>query len=449
MIREDIRNIAIIAHVDHGKTTLVDEMLKQSGIFRENQQVQDRVMDSGDIERERGITILAKNTAVRYGSTKINIIDTPGHADFGGEVERVLKMVDGVILLVDAFEGPMPQTRFVLRKALELGHKAIVVINKIDRADARPEEVVDECLDLLIDLEASDEQLDCPFLYASSRKGICTDDLSRPGTDLKPLFEAILKYVPAPQGEENAPMQMLISTIDYNDYVGRIGIGRVERGRIRKGMPVMRSSYGSQEAPVPEKVGVLYAFEGLNRVEVETATVGDIVAVSGAPDLSIGDTLCTPGKKFRFDPIPTFAPEHFARVRPVDTMKRKQFLKGAEQIALEGAIQIFKIPYTGMEEVIVGVVGTLQFDVFQYRLRNEYNVEIRMDTLPYEYLRWIKEPVEFHETDLVLGNDTKLVEDYKGNKLLLFGAFWSIKWVADHNPQLVLTEFNERSEEEE
>ena len=301
MIREDIRNIAIIAHVDHGKTTLVDEMLKQSGIFRENQQVQDRVMDSGDIERERGITILAKNTAVRYGSTKINIIDTPGHADFGGEVERVLKMVDGVILLVDAFEGPMPQTRFVLRKALELGHKAIVVINKIDRADARPEEVVDECLDLLIDLEASDEQLDCPFLYASSRKGICTDDLSRPGTDLKPLFEAILKYVPAPKGEEDAPMQMLISTIDYNDYVGRIGIGRVERGRIRKGMSVMRSSYGSQEAPVPEKVGVLYAFAGLNRVEVETATVGDIVAVSGAPDLSIGDTLCDPAQ---VEPLP-------------------------------------------------------------------------------------------------------------------------------------------------
>ena len=272
MIREDIRNIAIIAHVDHGKTTLVDEMLKQSGIFRENQQVQERVMDSGDIERERGITILAKNTAVRYGSTKIN-------ADFGGEVERVLKMVDGVILLVDAFEGPMPQTRFVLRKALELGHKAIVVINKIDRADARPQEVVDECIDLLIDLEASDEQLDCPFLFASSRKGTCTDDLSKPGTDLKPLFEAILRYVPAPQGSEEGGMQMLISTIDYNDYVGRIGIGRVERGVIRKNMSVMRSSYGSEEPPVHEKVGVLYAFEGLTRVEVEEATVGDIVAV--------------------------------------------------------------------------------------------------------------------------------------------------------------------------
>ncbi len=301
MIREDIRNIAIIAHVDHGKTTLVDEMLKQSGIFRDNQQVQDRVMDSGDIERERGITILAKNTAVHYGSTKINIIDTPGHADFGGEVERVLKMVDGVILLVDAFEGPMPQTRFVLRKALELGHKAIVVINKIDRADARPEEVVDECLDLLIDLEASDEQLECPFLYASARRGVCTDDLSQEGKDLKPLFEAILKYVPAPSGDETGPVQMLISTIDYNDYVGRIGIGRVERGVIRRGMPVMRASFGSELAPVPEKVGVLYSFDGLNRVEVEEATVGDIVAVSGAPDISIGDTLCDPSA---VEPLP-------------------------------------------------------------------------------------------------------------------------------------------------
>ncbi|MDR2514338.1 MAG: translational GTPase TypA [Christensenellaceae bacterium] len=294
MIREDIRNIAIIAHVDHGKTTLVDEMLKQSGIFRENQQVAERVMDSGDIERERGITILAKNTAISYKGTKINIIDTPGHADFGGEVERVLKMVDGVILLVDAFEGPMPQTRFVLRKALELGHKAIVCINKIDRQDARPLEVMDECIDLLIDLEASDEQLDCPFLYASARKGVCSAEPKGEGTDLQPLFDAILQYVPAPEGEEDGPLQLLISTIDYNDYVGRIGIGRVERGSIRKNMNVVMALLGSEAQPTNEKVSALFAFDGLERVPVEEARMGDIVAVSGMEEISIGDTLCDP-----------------------------------------------------------------------------------------------------------------------------------------------------------
>jgi GTP-binding protein len=294
LIREDIRNIAIIAHVDHGKTTLVDEMLKQSGIFRENQQVAERVMDSGDIERERGITILAKNTAISYKGTKINIIDTPGHADFGGEVERVLKMVDGVILLVDAFEGPMPQTRFVLRKALELGHKAIVCINKIDRQDARPLEVMDECIDLLIDLEASDEQLDCPFLYASARKGVCSAEPKGEGTDLQPLFDAILQYVPAPEGEEDGPLQLLISTIDYNDYVGRIGIGRVERGSIRKNMNVVMALLGSEAQPTNEKVSALFAFDGLERVPVEEARMGDIVAVSGMEEISIGDTLCDP-----------------------------------------------------------------------------------------------------------------------------------------------------------
>jgi GTP-binding protein len=294
LIREDIRNIAIIAHVDHGKTTLVDEMLKQSGIFRENQQVAERVMDSGDIERERGITILAKNTAISYKGTKINIIDTPGHADFGGEVERVLKMVSGVILLVDAFEGPMPQTRFVLRKALELGHKAIVCINKIDRQDARPLEVMDECIDLLIDLEASDEQLDCPFLYASARKGVCSTEPNGEGSDLQPLFEAILQYVPAPEGEDEGPLQLLISTIDYNDYVGRIGIGRVERGSIRKNMGVVKAAFGSEAPPSNEKVSALFAFDGLERVPVEEARMGDIVAVSGMEEISIGDTLCDP-----------------------------------------------------------------------------------------------------------------------------------------------------------
>ena len=300
--REDIRNIAIIAHVDHGKTTLVDQMLKQSGVFRENQQVAERVMDSGDIERERGITILAKNTGVQYGDVHINIIDTPGHADFGGEVERVLKMVDGVILLVDAFEGPMPQTRFVLRKALELGHRAIVCINKIDRPDARPAEVVDECLDLMIDLDASEDQLDCPFLFASARKGICSTSMDEPGTDLKPLFEAILNYVPCPEGDPDEPLQLLVSTIDYNDYVGRIGIGRVERGTIRRGMMAIRSAFGAEgETRAPERINTLYTFQGLNRIECESATVGEIVAVSGMPDINIGDTMCPPE---RVEPLP-------------------------------------------------------------------------------------------------------------------------------------------------
>ena len=294
MIRNDLRNIAIIAHVDHGKTTLVDEMLKQSGAFRQNQQVAERVMDSGDIERERGITILSKNTAITYGDTRINIIDTPGHADFGGEVERVLKMVNGVLLLVDAFEGPMPQTRFVLRKALELGHRAIVVINKVDRPDARPAEVIDEVIDLLIDLDASEEQLDCPFVFASARKGTASLSADEPGDDLTALYDAILQYIPCPQGEDEAPMQLLISTIDYNEYVGRIGIGRVERGRINRGMQVVRAHLDRQDIPPPERINTLYRFEALSRVEVEEAMVGDIVAVSGMADLGIGDTLCDP-----------------------------------------------------------------------------------------------------------------------------------------------------------
>jgi GTP-binding protein len=292
--RNDLRNVAIIAHVDHGKTTLVDEMLKQSGVFRENQAVMDRVMDSNDIERERGITILAKNTAVEYEGVKINIVDTPGHADFGGEVERVLKMVDGVILLVDSFEGPMPQTRFVLLKALELGHRAIVVINKIDRQDARPNEVIDEILDLLIDLGAGENQLDCPFLFASARQGTASFDMDKPGEDLRPLFDTILKYIPAPKGDLEGPAQALISAIDYNDYVGRIGIGRIERGSLSKGMMAVRANALRDESPQPERVNTLYMFDGLSRVEVQEAKVGDIIAVSGFAELHIGDTLCPP-----------------------------------------------------------------------------------------------------------------------------------------------------------
>ena len=294
IVRDDIRNIAIIAHVDHGKTTLVDEMLKQGGVFRENQQVAERVMDSNDIERERGITILAKNTAVHYKKTKINIVDTPGHADFGGEVERVLKMVDGVLLLVDSFEGPMPQTRFVLRKALSLKLPVIVVINKIDRPDARCEEVVDEVLDLFIELGADETALDRPIVYASARAGTATLDLDKPSPDLRPLFETILEYIPAPEGDMEGPAQVLISTIDYNEYVGRIGIGRINRGTLKTGMMVVKINKDTGIVSQPLRLTSLYTFDGLKRIPAESASMGDIVAMSGLEDISIGDTVCDP-----------------------------------------------------------------------------------------------------------------------------------------------------------
>ena len=294
MKREDVRNIAIIAHVDHGKTTLVDELLKQSGVFRANQEVAERVMDSNAIERERGITILSKNTAVFYKDTKINIIDTPGHADFGGEVERVLKMVNGVILVVDAFEGPMPQTRFVLSKALDLDLPVIVCINKIDRPEARPDEVVDEVLELLMDLDASDEQLDCPFVYASAKSGFATLDLTKKSSDMVPLFETILSYIPAPEGDETAGTQILISTIDYNEYVGRIGVGKVENGVIKVNQDCALVNHHEPDKQRRVKISKLYEFDGLNKVEVSEATVGSIVAISGISDLHIGDTLCSP-----------------------------------------------------------------------------------------------------------------------------------------------------------
>lgn len=292
MIREDLRNIAIVAHVDHGKTTLVDEMLKQGGAFRDNQVVQDRVMDNNDLERERGITILAKNTSAHYKGTKINIIDTPGHADFAGEVERVLKMVNGVLLLVDSFEGTMPQTRFVLQKALELGHKIIVVVNKIDRPDARLDEIEDEVLELLMDLNATDEQLDSPVIYCSGREGTASLDYTTPGTDLIPLFDAILEHIPAPEGEIEEPFQMLVSSIDYNDYVGRIAIGRIERGVLRQNQEVVICDYHNPDRRYRGKVANLYQIEGLKRVPCEEAKMGDIVCISGIADLTIGDTLC-------------------------------------------------------------------------------------------------------------------------------------------------------------
>ena len=292
MVRNDLRNIAIIAHVDHGKTTLVDEMLKQGGVYRENQETVERVMDSNDLERERGITILAKNTAIHYKDVKINVIDTPGHADFGGEVERILKMVNGVLLLVDAAEGPMPQTRFVLQKALELNHRVIVVINKIDRPDARLDEVPDEILELLIDLDATDEQLDSPVLFCSGRAGTASLSPDVPGTDLRPLFDAILDYIPAPEGDETGDLQMLVSSIDYNDYVGRIGIGRVERGVLRVNQEVAITNYHSDRDPYRTRIVSMYQFDGLSRVQVNEAYPGDIVSFSGAADITIGDTVC-------------------------------------------------------------------------------------------------------------------------------------------------------------
>ncbi len=291
--REDIRNVAIIAHVDHGKTTLVDGLLRQSGVFRENQEVRERVMDSNDLERERGITILSKNTAVMYNGIKINIIDTPGHADFGGEVERVLKMVNGVILVVDAFEGPMPQTRFVLKKSMDLDLPVIVCINKIDRPGARPTQVIDEVLELLLELGASDEQLDCPFVFASAKSGIATLDLGSPGASMKPLFETIVDYIPAPQGDPDANTQMLISTIDYNEYIGRIGVGKVDNGTLRVNQEVVLVNHHDPDKHKKVKINKLYEFEGLNRVEVQEASIGAIVSVSGVNDLHIGDTICS------------------------------------------------------------------------------------------------------------------------------------------------------------
>jgi GTP-binding protein len=294
LIREDLRNIAIIAHVDHGKTTLVDEMLKQGGAFRENQVVEDRVMDSGDLERERGITILAKNTSVSYKDVKINIVDTPGHADFGGEVERVLKMVNGVLLLVDAFEGAMPQTRFVLGKALELGHKIIMVVNKVDRPDARADEIEEEVLELLMDLEATEDQLYSPIVYCSGRKGTASMSHTEQGVDLEPLFDTILSHIPAPEGEPEKPFQMLVSSIDYNDYVGRIAIGRIENGTISPNRDVVVCQWDGEGEPQKAKITNLYQIEGLRRVPAEFASVGDIICLSGIENISIGDTICAP-----------------------------------------------------------------------------------------------------------------------------------------------------------
>ena len=301
MKNEKLRNIAIIAHVDHGKTTLVDQMLKQSGVYRENQTVVERVMDSNDLERERGITITAKNTAVQYGDVKINIVDTPGHADFGGEVERILKMVNGVILLVDAAEGPMPQTRFVLSKALELGHRVIVVVNKIDRPDQRVYEVIDEVLELLMDLDATDEQLDSPMLFCSGRQGTASVQPDEAGSDLKPLFDTILEYIPAPDVDEEAPFQMLVSSVDYNEFVGRIGIGRIQNGVAKVGEEVVVCDWHNPDLKMRGRLTKLYDFQANGRQPCDNITAGDIVAFSGLPDVTIGNTLCSPS---HIEPLP-------------------------------------------------------------------------------------------------------------------------------------------------
>ncbi len=374
--REDIRNIAIIAHVDHGKTTLVDGMLRQSGVFRDNQEVRERVMDSGDIERERGITILSKNTAIEYDGVKINIVDTPGHADFGGEVERVLKMVNGVILLVDAFEGTMPQTKFVLKKALALDLPVIVCINKIDRPEARPEEVVDEVLELLMDLDASDEQLECPFLYASAREGTCSADPNVDGTDLKPLFETIIDYIPAPEGDPEKGTQILISTIDYNEYVGRIGIGKVDNGSIRVGQDIVRVNYHDPSVHEKTRITKLYEFDGLKKVDVQESTVGSIVAISGISDLMIGDTLCVAGQE---DPIP------FQKITE-PTISMNFIVNDSPLAGLEGTYctsrQIRERLFRELNtDVSLRVEDTENTDTFKVSGRGELHLSVLIETM--------------------------------------------------------------------
>lgn len=372
--REDIRNVAIIAHVDHGKTTLVDQLLKQSGVFRENQQIQDRVMDSNDLERERGITILSKNTAVLYKGTKINIVDTPGHADFGGEVERVLKMVNGVILLVDAFEGPMPQTRFVLRKALELKHPVIVVINKVDRPDARPEEIIDEIIDLFIELDADESQLDCPFVFASAKQGFASLDYNSPGTDMLPLFENILEHIPAPMGDEEAPLQILVSTIDYNEYVGRIAIGKVERGKIEIGQEALLCNMEGNASRV--KITNLYQFSGLKRIAVESAKFGDIVAVSGVEGITIGETICDMDYP---DPLP------FVKISE-PTISMNFMINSSPLAGKEGKYvtsrnlrnRLFKELYT---DVSLRVEETDSPDTFKVSGRGELHFSVLIETM--------------------------------------------------------------------
>lgn len=370
---KNLRNIAIVAHVDHGKTTLVDQLLKQCGFFRNNQIVPERVLDNNDLEKERGITIMSKNTSVFYGDTKINIVDTPGHADFGGEVERIVKMVDGVLLLVDAYEGPMPQTRFVLKKALQAGLKPLVVINKIDRPDARPLEVVDEVLELFIDLEADDEQLDFPVVYASAKAGYAKSSLDDPAIDMKPLLEAILKYIPAPEGNADNPLQMVVSSIDYDPYVGRIGIGKIYQGQISKGQEVVICNMEGKEEKV--RVNTLYTFEGLKRVELESAGAGEIVAVSGVEGINIGDTLCSPEK---------IAPVDFVHIEE-PTISMNFVVNDSPFAGLEGTYVTSRhLKERLMKELLSNVslrVEELSPDTFKVSGRGELHLSILIETM--------------------------------------------------------------------
>ena len=421
--REELRNIAIIAHVDHGKTTLVDEMLKQSGVFRENQVVQERVMDSNDLERERGITILAKNTAVFYQGVKINIVDTPGHADFGGEVERVLKMVDGVLLLIDAFEGPMPQTRFVLQKALELGHRVILVVNKIDRPDARPGEVEEEVLELLLDLSATDDQLDSPVVYCSGRQGTASLSPYTPGTDLQPLFDKILEHIPAPAYQEG-PLQVLVSSIDYNDYVGRIAIGRIERGEVFPGQEVVVCDHHDRDLRYKSKIVTLYQFEGLGRVGVDSARAGDIVAFSGIDGINIGNTVCA-----------------------ADTVEALPFVKISEP-TVEMIFSVNDSPFAGKEgkyvtsrqirdrlmrellkDVALKVEDSATNDSFRVMGRGEMHLSILIETMRREgYELQVSPPhvLTHEENGKVMEPMERVVVDvpetYQGNVMTALGA---------------------------
>ena len=377
MQNEHLRNVAIIAHVDHGKTTLVDEMLKQGGVYRENQETVDRVMDSGDLERERGITILAKNTAVHYKDVKINIVDTPGHADFGGEVERILKMVNGVILLVDAAEGPMPQTRFVLSRALELGHRVIVVVNKIDCPDQRIHEVVDEVLELLMDLDATPEQLDSPMLFCSGRKGTASYSPDVEGTDLKPLFETILEYIPAPEADTEAPFQMLVSSIDYNEFVGRIAIGRIERGTLKQNQEITVCNYHNPDVPGRKAKAVsIYEFDGLARKQVPASTAGNIIAMSGIPDITIGDTICAPTA---VEPLP------FVKIS-APTMEMTFSVNDSPYAGREGKFvtsrqlrdRLFR---ETLKDVSLRVTETGSADAFNVAGRGEMSLSILIETM--------------------------------------------------------------------
>lgn len=412
--RDDIRNIAIIAHVDHGKTTLVDQLLRQSGVFRENQQVRERVLDSNELERERGITILSKNTAVRYKGCKINIVDTPGHVDFGGEVERVLKMVNGVLLLVDAFEGPMPQTKFVLKKALELKHPVIVVINKIDRPEARPNEVIDEILDLFIELEAGDSQLDCPFIFASAKQGTASLELDKAGTDMQPLFDAIFEHIPAPSGDPDGPLQILVSTIDYNDYVGRIAIGKVERGKVRAGQEALLCNVNGEYRKV--KLTSLYQFEGLKRQLVNDAMLGDIVAVSGVEGINIGETICDVDSP---DPLP-FVNISEPTVSMTFSVNNSPFAgqDGKYVTSRNLRDRLFKESYT---DVSLRVEETDSPDAFKVKGRGELHLSILIETMRrqgYEF-QVSKPTVIYKEIDGVLCEPMELVtidvpEQYSG-----------------------------------